>query len=115
MSVAGLIDLAGAAVVGLAVVASSAVLLTVRRGQVALSVLLDLLTAAGLLHLSAVPGYMSAASAAMVLAVRRLVSWGLVQGGKGEARWTVSRSWWGYGRRWPGIGCGPRRRRGIRR
>jgi hypothetical protein len=77
MTVAAWIDMGSAVVVLLGVIASATVLVTVRRRDEALAVLLDLLTAAGLLHLAADPSYKRAASAALVLAVRRLVTWSL--------------------------------------
>jgi hypothetical protein len=75
----GLIDLASALVVALAVLAAAAVLVTGRGAALALPVLLDLLTAAGLLHLAGDPGYRRAASAAAILVVRRLLSWSLTR------------------------------------
>jgi hypothetical protein len=80
VTVHGLIDLASALVVALAVLAATAVLVTGRRTALALPVLLDLLTAAGLLHLAGDPGYRRAASAAAILVVRRLLSWSLTRG-----------------------------------
>jgi hypothetical protein len=47
----------------------------------ALAVLLDLLTAAGLLHLAADPSYLRALSAGIVLGIRHLISWSLMTGG----------------------------------
>jgi hypothetical protein len=82
MTVSNLIDLISTCVVVLAIIASAAVLLATRRVDVALAVLLDLLTGAGLLHLAADPSYMRAVSAAIVLAIRRLVTWSLAGGGK---------------------------------
>lgn len=77
MKVSSLVDIGSAAVVGLAILASGAVLARFRRRDVALPVLLDFLSAAGLLHLAADPNFMRAASAAAVLAVRRLALWSL--------------------------------------
>jgi hypothetical protein len=74
---ADLISLASVVVVLLAIVAAAVTLVSTRRLVAALAAALDLLMAAGLLHLAARPSYMSAATAAVVLAVRRLVSWGL--------------------------------------
>jgi hypothetical protein len=74
------IGLAGSCVVLMALLGSAAVLLASRRLDVALAVLLDLLTAAGLLHLAASPTFRSAAFAGIVLAVRHVVGWGLRRG-----------------------------------
>jgi hypothetical protein len=80
------IDLAGAVVVLLAVLGAVAALVATRQREVALAVLLDLLTAAGLLHLAADPGFMRAASAATVLLVRRLINWSLAGAGRRQMK-----------------------------
>jgi hypothetical protein len=82
-AIANLIDLASAGVVVLAVLSAGAALAATRRRGVALAVLLDLLTAAGLLHLAADPSYMRAASAGVVLVIRRLITWSLANGKAG--------------------------------
>lgn len=82
MTLGSLIDLLSAIVVLLALVSATAALLATRRMMVGLAVLLDLLTAAGLLHLAADPTYMRALSAATVLAIRHLVSWSLSNSGR---------------------------------
>jgi hypothetical protein len=63
-------------------VAAAAALLATRRREVSLAILLDLLTCAGLLHLAAGPTYTRAATAAIVLGIRRLITWTLA----GESR-----------------------------
>jgi hypothetical protein len=71
------IDLASVVVVLMAIVAAGAALVSTRHRGAALPILLDLLTAAGLLHLSAGPSFGRALTAAAVLAVRTLIRWGL--------------------------------------
>lgn len=78
MRISGPVDLASAVIVLLAVVAALLALVVTRRRETALAVLLDFLTAAGLLRLAADPGYLRAASAATVLVVRHTISWILV-------------------------------------
>ena len=73
-----IIDLLSAVVVVLALASAAAALAATGRFMVALAVLLDLLTAAGLLHLAADPTYMRALSAAAILAIRHLVTWSLM-------------------------------------
>lgn len=77
MSFGRLIDLMSALVVLMALVSAGATLAATHRLMMALAVLLDLLTAAGLLRLAVDPDLMRAASAATVLAIRNLVSWSL--------------------------------------
>jgi uncharacterized membrane protein len=77
---AGLIDLDSMAVVLLGIIAATATLGSTRRLARALPVLLDLLTAAGLLHLTTAPSYQRAATAAAILVIRHLLSWGLAEG-----------------------------------
>ena len=60
--------------------AATVVLLATRRPAFALEVLLDFLLAAGLLRLTGQPGWGALASAAAVVAVRRLVGVGLRAG-----------------------------------
>jgi hypothetical protein len=64
-------------VVAAAIVAGGVVLLRTRSLRQALPVLLDLLTAAGLLRLAATPTWTSLAVTATVIALRRLVSAGV--------------------------------------
>lgn len=71
------IDLASVIVVLLAIVAAGAALVSTHNGRAALAILLDLLTAAGLLHLAVGPSFGRVLTAAVVLAIRRLISWGL--------------------------------------
>ena len=82
MTGAKAIDLASAVVVALAVVAAAAALLATRRPEIGLAVLLDLLTCAGLLHLAAGPTYGRAATAAIILGIRRLITWTLAGAGR---------------------------------
>jgi hypothetical protein len=82
MSVGTSIDLLSAIVVLLALVSGATTFASTRQLGIALAVLLDLLTAAGLLHLAADPTYMRAVSAAIVLGVRHLVSWSLSHTGQ---------------------------------
>ncbi|MDG9702858.1 hypothetical protein [Streptomyces sp. DH37] len=58
-------------------VAGAVVLAAARRPMPALAVLLDFLTAAGLLRLAGEPSWDTIAAAAAVIAVRRLVATGL--------------------------------------
>ncbi len=77
MTLGTIIDLTSAIVVLLAIIAGGAVLAATRRPVDSLMVLLDLLMAAGLIHLAAGPTLPRVATAASVLAIRRLVSWSL--------------------------------------
>lgn len=56
-----------------AAVAAVVVGVASRDGRLACLVLLDLLTAAGILHLSAAPTYMSVAMAACIVMIRKLI------------------------------------------
>lgn len=60
-------------------VAGAAVLLRTADGRHAVRVLLDFLLAAGLLRLGEDPGWRQIASVALVIAVRRLLSFGLTR------------------------------------
>jgi hypothetical protein len=71
----------------LAVVAAVVALVATRRPALALGVLLDLLLAAGLLRLAAEPTWSSIATAAAVVALRRLIGVGLRAGGR---TWTAT-------------------------
>lgn len=82
MTGAKAIDLASAVVVALALVAAAAALLATRRPEVGLAVLLDLLMCAGLLYLAAGPTYTRAATAAIILGIRRLITWTLAGAGR---------------------------------
>ena len=64
-------------VVAAAIVAGGVVLLRTRSLRQALPVLLDLVTAAGLLRLAGTPTWTSLAVTAIVIALRRLVSAGV--------------------------------------
>jgi uncharacterized membrane protein len=86
MSFGRLIDLMSALVALMALVSAGATLAATHRLMMALAVLLDLLTAAGLLRLAVDPDLMRAATAAIVLAIRNVVSWSLskdVRSGQG--------------------------------
>jgi hypothetical protein len=90
MKLGVLIDLISAIVVLGALVSAMVVLVAIREWMVALAVMLDLLTAAGLLRLAADPSVTRVLSAATVLAVRRLITWSLINSrsatiGKGVA------------------------------
>ena len=68
-----------------ALVAGALTLLVTRRPALALSVLLDLLLAAGLLRLAGDPGWRSIAVAASIVALRRVIGFGLRAGGRAWA------------------------------
>jgi hypothetical protein len=65
--------------------AAAVVLTATRRPAFALTVLLDFLLAAGLLRLTGQPGWTALATAAAVVAVRRLVGIGLRAGRPGTS------------------------------
>lgn len=75
------VGLLAAAVTAAALVAATVALVSTRRPSVALSVLLDLLLAAGLLRLAGDPGWQTAATAAGIVVLRRLLGTGLRLGG----------------------------------
>ena len=81
MSAGDLSEAGSAVLVAMGIVAGAAALATTRHPLAALAVLLDFLTAAGLLHLAADPTYLRALSAGIVLAVRHLITWSLRTGG----------------------------------
>ena len=85
----GALDAAALAVVAAALVSAGVVLVSTRRPAAALPVLLDLLTAAGLLRLAAEPSWQRIVSAAAVVALRHLVVHGLRAG---AAAWSVAGS-----------------------
>ena len=70
----GLLGAAALLVTGLGLVSATAVLARARDGRLALRVLLEFLTAAGLLRLAGDPGWPEIGAAAAVVAVRRLLS-----------------------------------------
>jgi hypothetical protein len=80
MTLGNIINLVSAIVVLTALVSGAAVLLVTRKAMVALAVLLDLLSAAGLLALTTDPTYINALFAAGILAIRQVVTWGLTSG-----------------------------------
>ncbi len=57
--------------------AAAAVLASTRQPREALAVLLEFLTAAGLLRLAGTPSWSSLLTAAVIIALRRLISAGL--------------------------------------
>ena len=67
---------------GAALVAAVVALAATRRPAVALAVLADLLLAAGLLRLTGSPGWPALATAAAIVALRRLIGAGLHAGGR---------------------------------
>jgi hypothetical protein len=83
-------------VAGAALVAGALTLAVTRRPSVALGVLLDLLLAAGLLRLAGDPAWRIIVTAAVIVALRRLLSAALRTGrrvrsdGRGERRLTTS-------------------------
>jgi len=93
------VEIAGAVVACLGIAAAAAVFAASRRPMAALAVLLDLLTAAGLLHLAADPSYLRALSAGIVLAIRHLITWSLMTGGR--AMTPPVQDWLGRARKTP--------------
>ena len=93
MTLTHLTDLLSAVAVGMALISGAATLASTGQAAISLAVLLDLLMAAGLLHLAANPTIIRAASAAIVLVVRQLVSWSLSERGQGQV--------------WPAVADGP--------
>lgn len=85
-------------VAGLAVVVGLLVLLSTRELRAAVRVLLDLLLAAGLLNLAGATSWTSVGTAAVIIAIRKIVSYGLTSTSIGVASSTVlltvqRRSW----------------------
>ncbi|WP_432548122.1 hypothetical protein [Kineococcus sp. SYSU DK004] len=76
------LDLAALTVSAAALVSAVVVLLSTRRPSAALPVLLDLLTAAGLLRLAADPSWQRIAGAAAIVALRHLLVHGLHVGAR---------------------------------
>jgi len=70
---------------GAALVAGAAALVATGRPAVAIAVLLDLLLAAGLLRLAGEPDWRTIAGAAALVAIRRLLGWGLRVGRSGRS------------------------------
>jgi hypothetical protein len=77
---AGMVDTVAPLVVAAALVVSALVLSSARSPSTALAVFLDLLLAAGLLHLSADLGGTAIASAALVVVIRKVAGLGLAAG-----------------------------------
>jgi predicted NAD/FAD-binding protein len=75
--VTAVLHLAALVTTAFGLVAAAVVLAAARRPMPALAVLLDFLTAAGLLRLAGEPSWDTIAAAAAVIAVRRLVTTGL--------------------------------------
>ena len=72
---------AALAVTAAGLVAAALVLAVTRRPLVAVRVLLDFLLAAGLLRLTGDPGWPAILTAAVIVAVRRLLARGLLRAG----------------------------------
>jgi hypothetical protein len=89
--VTGLVATVAPILVAAALVVSGLVLASTRSPATALAVLLDLLLAAGLLHLSADAGWTAIGSAALVVVIRKVVALGLSAGRRGRTA-DVSRS-----------------------
>lgn len=70
---------AALAITVLGLLSTAAVLLRTREVRLPVGVLLDFLLAAGLLRLSASPTPTAIASAALIVLIRRVVSFGLAQ------------------------------------
>jgi uncharacterized membrane protein len=81
-----LLELAALLVTGAALTVAAVVLVTTRRPAIALPVLLEFLTAAGLIRLAAQPTWTRLFVAAGVVALRRLVVVGLEPAGRGRDR-----------------------------
>ncbi|WP_205347111.1 hypothetical protein [Pseudonocardia broussonetiae] len=77
MSGTRLVDAAAFLVVAAALVSAAVVLIRTRDGRRALPVLLDLLTAAGLIRLAGPPSWPVLATTAIVIVLRRLLTAGL--------------------------------------
>ena len=73
---------AASGIAAAALLAGALALARARRPALALAVFLDLLLAAGLLRLAGDPGWQAIATAAAVVAVRRLIGVGLRAGGR---------------------------------
>jgi hypothetical protein len=81
--VAGMIATVAPILVAVALVVSGLVLASTRSPATALAVLLDLLLAAALLHLSADAAWSAIGSAALVVVIRKVASLGLSAGRRG--------------------------------
>lgn len=81
-SVAGIAGILAVLIGATALVAGALALVVTRRPATALSVLLDLLLAAGLLRLVGEPTWQSTATAAAIVALRRLIGVGLRLSGR---------------------------------
>lgn len=73
----GVLGAAALLVTGFGLVGAAAVLARSRDGRLAVRVLLEFLTAAGLLRLAGDPGWAQIGAAAAVVALRRLLALGL--------------------------------------
>jgi hypothetical protein len=80
-----LLDLAALLVTGAALLAAAVVLATTRQVRQALPVLLDLLTAAGLLRLAGTPSWTALLVTATIIALRHLLA-GALRMSPGAAR-----------------------------
>ncbi|AVT31327.1 MULTISPECIES: hypothetical protein [unclassified Plantactinospora] len=104
----------GTLLTALALLAAVVTLLTTRSWRTALRVLLDLLVAAGLIRLATLESWTDLAGAAIVIALRQLVSAALLGSGRpgdgaGPAGARVVVGWSRV--RWPGTGTGRTRSR----
>lgn len=77
---AGVLDGLAVGITAAGLLAASVVLAATRRPQLALEVLLDFLLAAGLLRLTGHPDWATLGTAAAIVALRRLVGFGLLGG-----------------------------------
>jgi uncharacterized membrane protein len=59
--------------------AAALALAVTRKVRLAIAILLDFLTAAGLLRLAGTPDWSRLATAALIIVIRQLASWGLRQ------------------------------------
>jgi hypothetical protein len=75
------LDSTSRAITAGALIAGLLTVVTTRRPALALSVFLDLLVAAGLLRLAGDPSWQAIATAAAIIALRRLIGFGLRAGG----------------------------------
>ncbi|MDG4790319.1 hypothetical protein O7626_31110 [Micromonospora sp. WMMD1102] len=104
----------GTLLTALALVVATVTLLTTRSWRTALRLLLELLVAAGLVRLATLENWTDLAGAAIVIALRQLVSAALLGSGRpdvgtGPAGDRVVGGW--LRGRWPGTGTGRTRSR----
>jgi len=80
MSFSAFVDVVASVVVLMALASGVAAVLATRQWMLGLAVFLDLLLAAGLLHLATDPNLKRSLAVAAVVAVRHLVTWSLTHG-----------------------------------